>query len=76
MSIQRNSDGVIINAEELTVDDVVHERVLCPACGSMVFKSWPKGWDGHSAYPCQGLESTDPEDRKEQFKSRFEHLFR
>ena len=51
----RDTNGVIVNAIELTVDDVVQERVLCPACRQKVFAMWPGGWDAHSAAPCAGL---------------------
>ena len=38
MPVRRNSDGVIINASELIVDEVVGDRVLCPACHDKVFQ--------------------------------------
>ena len=38
MTVRRTSDGVIINANELSVDEVVGDRVLCPACHDKVFR--------------------------------------
>ena len=76
MSIQRDSDGVIINANNLTVDDVVMQRVLCPACGKHVFEQWPGGWDAHSAYRCDGIDGTTITERKASFKTRYQQLFR
>jgi hypothetical protein len=37
MQVRRNSEGVIINANELVVDEVVGDRVLCPACHNKVW---------------------------------------
>jgi uncharacterized protein (DUF433 family) len=68
--------GVIINAEELVVDQVVGKRVRCPSCRMLVFRAWPEGWDAHAAMRCRGIPGTDPEARKAEFKRRFEQLFR
>jgi hypothetical protein len=76
MKIKRDGRGVILNANELTVDDVVNNRVLCPACGSHVFERWPLGWDAHAAHRCSGVNNSTPEDRKTEFKQRYIHLFR
>ena len=68
--------GVIVNAEELSVGQVVGKRVRCPACRTLVFRSWPEGWDGHAARRCRGLSGNGPEGRKGEFKRRYGHLFR
>jgi len=68
--------GAIINAEELSANQVIGRRVRCPACRSLVFKSWPEGWDSHAGRRCRGLEAKDAEARKAEFKRRFEPLFR
>jgi hypothetical protein len=68
--------GVIQNAEELMVGQVVGKKVRCPACRTLVFSSWPEGWDAHAASRCRGLPGTDPEARKLEFKRRYGQLFR
>lgn len=68
--------GVIVNAEELSVDQVVGNRVRCPACRMLVFQSWPEGWDGHAAMRCRGIQATGSAARKSEFKRRFGQLFR
>ncbi|MBL8988955.1 MAG: DUF433 domain-containing protein [Gemmatimonadetes bacterium] len=68
--------GVIINPEELGARAVVGRRVRCPACRTLVFKSWPEGWDGHAARKCRGLKARDEASRKAEFKRRYEYLFR
>jgi hypothetical protein len=47
---------------------------LCPACGDHAFRRWPLGWDAHAAYRCTGLTSTDPAERKREFRARFGEL--
>ena len=71
-----NSAGVVINAEELGSGQVVGRRVRCPACRSLVFKSWPEGWDSHVAKRCRGLRGRDEAGRKAEFKRRYADLFR
>jgi uncharacterized protein (DUF433 family) len=68
--------GVIINAEELSVGQVVGKRVRCPACRMLVFRSWPEGWDAHAGMRCRGINGSDPEARKAEFKRRYGQLFR
>jgi uncharacterized protein (DUF433 family) len=68
--------GVIVNAEELSVGQVVGKRVRCPACRSLVFRSWPEGWDAHAAMRCRGIAGSAPEPRKAEFKRRYAQLFR
>ena len=68
--------GIIRDATGLTARDVAHRRVLCPACGVKVFKMWPEGWDAHAAHRCKGLSAVTEEERKAEYKSRFQHLFR
>ena len=68
--------GVIVNAEELSVGQVVGKRVRCPACRMLVFQSWPEGWDAHAATRCRGLAGTGSETRKSEFKRRYAQLFR
>jgi len=51
-----------------------HQRV-CPACGQHVFKRWPFGWDAHAAHRCAGVWAVDPEERKREFRRRYDHLF-
>jgi hypothetical protein len=72
----RDANGAILNADQLKVDNVVHERVLCPACGDHVFEHWPFGWDPHSAHRCGGIAATTERARKAEFKRRYRHLFR
>lgn len=50
---------------------VATATVLCPACQAKAFKRWPWGWDAHAAHACAGLESTEPEARKAEFRRRF-----
>lgn len=68
--------GAIVNAEELSVGQVVGKRVRCPACRMLVFRSWPEGWDAHAAMRCRGINGSDPDARKAEFKRRFSQLFR
>lgn len=68
--------GVVVNAEELSVGQVVGKRVRCPACRALVFQSWPEGWDGHAAMRCRGIQATGSDARKAEFKRRFGQLFR
>jgi hypothetical protein len=72
----RRSAGIIMNAAELTADEVVGQRVLCPGCEYKVFEDWPNGWDAHAASRCWGVTGSTAEDRKLAFKLRFRHLFR
>ena len=76
MPIERDEKGVIINAEDLVVDQVVHDRVLCPACHEKVFARWPLGWDAHSKHVCTGIEGNDGEARKTWFRQNSNYLFR
>jgi uncharacterized protein (DUF433 family) len=71
-----DADGVIINAEELSVGQVVGKRVRCPACRMLIFQSWPEGWDAHAATRCRGVDGGSPEGRKTEFKRRYGQLFR
>lgn len=68
--------GAIVNAEELSVGQVVGKRVRCPACRMLVFRSWPEGWDAHAAMRCRGIQASGTEARKSEFKRRFGQLFR
>lgn len=74
--IARSPDGVIVNAADLTPDDLAQERVLCPACGDKTFAMWPEGWDSHAAHRCAGVPGANPEERKAAFKQAYGHLFR
>ena len=76
MPVRRNSEGVIINANELIVDEVVGDRVLCPACQNKVFQVWPEGWDAHAAHRCLGVSGSTHEERKAEFKRQWSRLFR
>ena len=69
-------NGAISNAKELTVNEVVHERVVCPLCNNSTFEKWPLGWDAHAAYRCEGLSGNTPGKRKLEFKDALLHLFR
>jgi hypothetical protein len=71
-----DAGGVVTNAEELRVDQVVGKRVRCPGCRMLVFRSWPEGWDAHAASRCRGVTGSTPEQRKAEFKRRFGQLFR
>lgn len=71
-----DGSGTVLNAEELVARQVVGKRVRCPACRSLIFKSWPEGWDGHAARKCRGIKARDDASRKAEFKRRFDHLFR
>jgi len=68
--------GVIVNAADLRPDQVVGKKVLCPACRSLVFKTWPDGWDAHAEHKCSGVTANDPARRKAEFKRRYGSLFR
>lgn len=74
--ITRGPNGAIANPLELTVDQLVHQRVMCPACEQKVFEMWPEGWDAHAAHRCKGVAGATTEERKANFKSRFGRLFR
>lgn len=77
MRVQRGTDGTILNAAVLSADEVVHQRVLCPACMYMVFEKWPEGWDAHAAHRCEGVgPAGTPEERKAEFRRVLGHLFR
>lgn len=71
-----DADNVIVNAEELSVGQVVGKRVRCPACRMLVFQAWPEGWDAHSATRCRGIQGATPGARKSEFKRRYAQLFR
>jgi uncharacterized protein (DUF433 family) len=71
-----DGDGVIVNAEELSVGQVVGKRVRCPACRMLVFQSWPEGWDGHAGTICRGIPGATASARKSEFKRRYAQLFR
>ena len=71
-----DAQGVIVNAEELSVGQVVGKRVRCPACRALVFQSWPEGWDAHAATRCRGVQGATATARKSEFKRRYEQLFR
>ncbi len=75
-AIPVRKNGVIVNAGDLTVEDVVQQRVLCPACQEKVFKKWPLGWDAHAASNCRGAEGDADRERKIYFRERFARLFR
>lgn len=68
--------GVITNAAELSADQVVGRKVRCPACRTLVFQSWPEGWDSHAEHKCSGITALDGETRKGEFKKRYGHLFK
>ena len=70
-----NESGYITNAMDLTDDDVIGEKILCPLC-SRELRRWPQGWDAHAASPRCDLSSKTPEDRKAEYKERLRHLFR
>ena len=74
--ILRSPNGAIANAVDLEVEQVVHQRVVCPACESMVFEMWPEGWDAHAASRCGGVSGSTIDERKADFRGRFGHLFR
>lgn len=76
VAVRRDVNGVIVNAAELTADDVALQRVLCPACERKVFKSWPLGWDAHAAHPCPGVAMGTDAERKAEYRRRYGHLFR
>jgi hypothetical protein len=67
----------VLDPNLLDAHSAVNRAVLCPACRDRkVFKMWPLGWDAHAAYKCEGLKQGDPEDRKREFRARFDRLFR
>ena len=76
MKPQLSSGGVILNAAVLTATDVVHKRILCPACMEKEFERWPEGWDAHAAHRCKGVDGATPQARKTEFKRVLGHLFR
>ncbi len=69
-------NGVIMNTAMLTSSQIVHRKVVCPACGVFHFQSWPEGWDAHAACRCKAFDSGTREQRKEEYKKRFGYLFR
>ncbi|QHI68765.1 HNH endonuclease [Tichowtungia aerotolerans] len=73
-SIERNNDGVIINAEKLVYEQVLHQRVLCPICKGHVFEDWPFGWDAHAEHQCT-VEGATPEERKKSYRAVQAPLF-
>ena len=76
MAAARLVNGVIENAMDLTVNDVVQQRVRCPGC-STVFEMWPGGWDAHASYRCDAVAMLPSEAmRKKAYKGMFGHLFR
>jgi hypothetical protein len=73
--VNRDADGVITNAGDLTADDLVGERVWCPECHRKAFAAWPEGWDGHAGHACD-IPGATPEERKAAYKHRYRRLFR
>jgi hypothetical protein len=67
---------VIVNADELTADQVAMRRVRCPGCGLHDFAEWSAGWDAHAAHRCNEMTGETPEERKAEYRQRFAHLFR
>jgi hypothetical protein len=47
-----------------------------PRAKRMCFRKWSAGWDAHAAYKCTGLSATTELERKDEFRTRFSHLFR
>ncbi len=76
MKPQLSSNGTIFNAAVLAAGDVVHKRVLCPACMEKEFEMRPEGWDAHAAHRCKRMENGTPQSRKAEFKRVLSHLFR
>lgn len=76
--IMRDGAGVIVNAASLVAGQIVHERVLCPACKRKVFAMWPEGWDAHagSLKACEPDLGDSAQERKIEYKRRFRALFR
>ncbi len=73
----KNKDGYIVNAMELTANDVADMRVLCPLCGKPL-KKWPDGWDRHAIghrNPCN-LSGETHKERKREYKTKLLHLFK
>jgi hypothetical protein len=67
----------LVEITERTVyRDIVGRAVMCPACGEHRFASWPYGWDAHAAHVCRGLVSASPAERKAEFRTRSQRLFR
>jgi hypothetical protein len=73
---RRDGHGVILNANELSADEVALQRVRCPACEEKVFETWPGGWDAHAAHVCRGIPPGSEAERKAAYRSRYAHLFR
>jgi uncharacterized protein (DUF433 family) len=71
-----DDQGVIVNPADLSADQVVGRKVLCPACRRLVFQSWPEGWDAHAEFKCAGITAVEGTRRKGEFKSRYGYLFR
>ena len=76
LRVKRGIYGEIINALELSADEIAHEKVLCPGCREKIFQMWPEGWDAHSAFRCVENLGVTHQERKAAFKSRFRLLFR
>ncbi len=74
--LPRVKDGVITNTGELRADQVTGRKAVCPACGLLVFQSWPEGWDSHVEHRCAGVTAVSGEDRKAEFKRRYAYLFK
>ena len=47
-----------------------------PRAKRMCFRKWSAGWDAHAAHKCTGLSATTELERKDEFRTRFSHLFR
>ena len=74
--LPRVKDGVITNTGDLRADQVTGRKAVCPACGRLVFQSWPEGWDSHVEHRCAGVTAVDAEARKAEFKRRYGYLFK
>jgi uncharacterized protein (DUF433 family) len=74
--LPRVKDGVITNTGELRADQVAGRKAVCPACGRLVFQSWPEGWDSHVEHRCAGVTAVDGDARKTEFKRRYGYLFK
>lgn len=74
-SVRRGPDGTILNTSELSAQQVVHQRVLCPGCGAATFPRWPDGWEAHARSECAVVASGSDTERCANFKRLFGHLF-
>lgn len=72
--VQRNEHGYIVNADELSCAEVVGEKSSAPL--AIVRESTGPLAGMNMRQICSGVPPPEETARKQEFKTRFRHLFR